>query len=167
MPHRTEYSTEDLFTFQRRIMRTLFGWGAGSAVVGSFWWVRGDAFWRGVGMQCAAWGAIDAAIALFGRRGANAKAATRARGAMTDAEYIKERQTFGRILMLNAGLDILYIVGGLLFARRNALRADRRGAGAGIIVQGTFLFVFDAVHAHTVITQSKEDVERSMSVSNS
>lgn len=55
----------------------------------------------------------------------------------------QERRNLRRLLWLNAGLDVLYVLGGLLLQRRQ----HWRGHGWGIIIQGSFLFLFDLYHA--------------------
>ncbi|MCB9114630.1 MAG: hypothetical protein H6639_06730 [Caldilineaceae bacterium] len=61
------------------------------------------------------------------------------------AEAATDLRNLRRLLWFNAGLDVLYVAGGLALFRR----ADetQRGHGAGIVLQGLFLFKFDAIHA--------------------
>ncbi len=137
----------DLFTYQRRVLPVLLLWGAGSAVAGVRWWRGSQPFWQGVGMQCAAWGAIDALIALAGVRGARRKGDALAQGTISDEAHADEARTFERILWINGGLDVGYALGGLFFLRRNAGHAQRRGMGTGVIAQALFLLGFDLVNA--------------------
>lgn len=52
-------------------------------------------------------------------------------------------ESFRRILLINAGLDVGYIVvGGVLLAMK---RPMLRGFGAAVCVQGLFLLAFDLV----------------------
>lgn len=54
---------------------------------------------------------------------------------------IEDLEAFRRILLVNAGLDVIYlIVGVVLLLRAKPLV---RGFGAAILVQGGFLLVFD------------------------
>ena len=97
----------------------------------------------GFSIQCLVWGAIDGAIAWFGARDRRRKlaaarpAADRA-GAAFGARLL-------RLLRLNAGLDVLYVVAGIAVL---ALwrTPEGLGHGLGVIVQGGFLLVFDAWH---------------------
>ena len=90
------------------------------------------------------WGVIDALIAAFGLRGARTKADTP--DAHTPERQTRERTTLRRILWINFGLDVGYITGGAALTQD---KHDRflRGVGWGIVVQGSFLFVFDLLHA--------------------
>ena len=143
----------DLFTYQRRVLPVLLLWGAGNAAVGVRWWRGHSPFLRGVGMQCAAWGAIDAVIAFAGLRGARRKGDALAHGTLSEGTHAAEARTFERILWLNAGLDVGYALGGVLFMRRNREDAQRRGMGAGVIAQALFLLAFDAVNGIVVRTR--------------
>ncbi|NPV46835.1 MAG: hypothetical protein HPY69_07745 [Armatimonadetes bacterium] len=50
-----------------------------------------------------------------------------------------------RALLINAGLDLLYIAAGIcLLSRPNR---SARGAGLAVVIQGSFLLFFDALHA--------------------
>ena len=133
----------DLFTYQQRVLPVLLFWGAGSAAAGAYWWRGPRPFWRGVGIQWAAWGAIDALIALGGLRGAQRKGAALAAGTLDDESHADEARKFERILWINAVLDMGYALGGLLFMRRGAGDAQQRGMGVGVVMQAVFLFAFD------------------------
>ena len=57
----------------------------------------------------------------------------------------KQQRDFRFSLWLNTGLDVLYMVAGALMM---TIWGDRMaGHGAGVLVQGGFLFVFDLVNA--------------------
>jgi len=144
-----------IWDFQDTLSRRLLLWSALSVAAGALLLLAGGDFWRGFGVQALAWGAIDAAIALFGQRAA---AKRRARGPHT-AEALAERATtegapLRRLLWINTGLDVLYVAGGLvLLYTIGAQNPFAAGNGWGIIVQGGFLFVFDLLHALAVPRQ--------------
>ena len=118
--------------FTQTIARRLLLWGAISTIGGVLLHFTRQPFWIGVGQQAIGWGAIDALIALFAGR-ASAKSFS--------------GRTLRRILLFNAGLDVLYMLGGLILARtRGATDDKRRGQGRGIVLQGLFLFKFDLIH---------------------
>jgi hypothetical protein len=78
------------------------------------------------------WGIVDALIALFAGR-PNSKSFS--------------GKALHRILLFNAGLDVLYMLGGLSLARtKGAADEKMRGQGWGIVLQGLFLFKFDLIH---------------------
>lgn len=118
-------------------------------------------FFRSLGVQNIGWGAINIAIGLIGGQ------FSRRRAAKPDAHEPetqgRETRNFRRLLLVNAGLDVLYVLGGLTMTRRadqlaqeTAARsaeglADKaellRGNGLGVMLQGGLLFVFDTIHA--------------------
>lgn len=131
-PHDTSYDA-----FQRLVGNTLLAWGAGSTLAGvAGLFVRGNGLLRQAAIQSIAWGAIDAAIGLFGLRSARRQAA---RGEAT----APQARRFRLIVLVNAGLDVGYIAGGLALVRQAQGRAGRAGMGVGIIIQGAFLLLFD------------------------
>lgn len=137
---------ENFFTYQRRALRPLLAWGIGSAVLGAAM-LPIPGFWRHFGAQAVAWGVIDVVLAIAGRRQALLKAEALATHALDEARATREAERFRNILLFNAGLDVLYIIAGLLVTRRYAERPDRSGLGAGIAAQGAFLLLFDALLA--------------------
>ena len=73
------------------------------------------------------------------------------------ALVLGETSKLSRLLWLNAGLDILYMMGGLALAQTRGRKSGYwRGHGLGIIVQGGFLFIFDLWHAVALRAQSDE-----------
>jgi hypothetical protein len=97
----------------------------------------------GFSIQCLLWGAIDGSIAWFGARDRRRKMAA------AGASDPRAGQAFGsrllRLLRLNAGLDVVYVLAGI--ALIVLWRTDEGlGHGLGVIVQGGFLLVFDAWH---------------------
>lgn len=62
---------------------------------------------------------------------------------------IEEQQTLEKILLLNAGLDVAYMLGGAYLIQRgkNELNNNRanqfKGFGQSLILQGGFLFIYD------------------------
>lgn len=131
--------------FQRRLTAMLLAWAASSIGTGLLL-SRGDDFRRGVGEQFVGWGVVNAAIALFGWRGASRRQAKPE--ANTSESLAAERRKLSRLLWLNTGLDVFYVLGGWIAARSRGASDERwRGRGVGIMVQGGFLFVFDLLNA--------------------
>jgi hypothetical protein len=73
-----------------------------------------------------------------------------AAGAGRDPEATAaEARRLRRLLWINAGLDVLYVVVGAgLVVFGSGPVVD--GHGVGVMVQGAFLLVFDAAHAATL-----------------
>ncbi len=130
--------------FQRFLSLRLLLWSLLCGLGGLLLWISGDPFWRGFGLQATAWGAVDAAIALYGLRGLTGKLAA----AFDPAESARRTRWLRRILGLNAALDVFYIVGGLALALTlGRSQPFSAGMGWGIVLQGVFLLLFDSLHA--------------------
>lgn len=122
------------YDFQDAVGRTLLVWGGANVVAGAAAQASGNPFLKQFGMQALVWGAIDAALALLGLRGAAKKRAER-------SDQTVQARRFRLIVALNALLDVGYIAGGVALARNG--RNERAGMGIGVIVQGAFLLLFD------------------------
>lgn len=126
------------------VHRQLAAWAAASLASGALLVMAGTPFWRGVGVQFVVWGAIDGAIAAAGWR--DRRRAARA-GVDRDATASEERRRrLRRLLLVNAGLDVVYLAIGVALLGFDA-GPVRAGHGVGVIVQGGFLLLFDAGHA--------------------
>ena len=137
--------SENFYRYQQRRLAILLAWGLANTLGGSLGLLSRDPLWRQFAGQAGAWGAIDAALAFVGRRGARSKELRLAQGELTPADQRREAQRFRVILLVNAGLDLLYIAGGARLARQQ--RPDRRGIGLDIVVQGAFLLLYDSLLA--------------------
>lgn len=140
---------ETFFVYQRRALRPLLAWGIFSSLGGGLLLLV-PGLWRHFGLQAVVWGVIDVLLAIVGRRSALLKAEALASGSLDEADATREAERFRNILAFNAGLDVLYIIVGLAVAARWVERADRRGLGYGVAVQGAFLLLFDALLARDV-----------------
>lgn len=138
----------NVWQWQERISKRLLVWAGVSFVLG--WFMRrGSGFWRGVGEQFMGWGIVNALIALFGQ-GATWNKVDSYDNPGESQVLRQERDNLSRLLWINAGLDVLYMLGGRAFARRDKGDGKRRGAGMGIILQALFLLGFDVLHAKEV-----------------
>ena len=137
----------NIWNFAKRLTRRLLIWSALSGLVSVLTFFSDNPFLRGLGIQFFAWGVIDGAIAVFGAR-ASAKKKLNVQG-LGSAEFeAKEALWLSRILWVNTGLDVLYILGGIwLMQTWGANSPLWQGHGVGIIIQGGFLFLFDLYHA--------------------
>jgi hypothetical protein len=129
-------------TYTQTIMRRLLLWGALSTIGGVLLQFSRKPFWIGVGQQAIGWGVIDALIALFA-------------GRATSRSF--SGKTLRHVLLFNAALDVLYMLGGFIFARTKGATDDKLcGQGWGIVLQGLFLFKFDFIHGLFVPNESDE-----------
>ena len=136
----------DIWSFQTKLTRRLMIWAAASIVIAIPLFFL-DEFWRGVGIQSAAWGGIDLLIAVFGMLGTNRRKARLTPDELSDSAP-KESANLKRILLINTALDLLYMTSGvILILTLGAEDLFWSGNGWGIIIQGAFLFIFDLYHA--------------------
>jgi membrane protein implicated in regulation of membrane protease activity len=135
----------DIWQFERGLTRRLLIGGGASTLLGIAFALVGSPFWRGLGLQFAGWGAIDALLALVGRKRARARAAEPEGHA--PQQQAEEARRIRGILLFNAGLDVGYVTGGLVLVRTKG-RDDPfwRGSGYGIALQGAFLLLVDLIH---------------------
>ncbi|MEI7644417.1 MAG: hypothetical protein WCJ55_09065 [Chloroflexales bacterium] len=140
----------NFFVYQRRALRPLLRWGIGSSVVGATLILLPNDYWRQFGTQAVTWGVIDAALAVAGQRAALVKAEQSFAGDVSETQEYHEAEQFRRILLVNIGLDVFYILIGLVTASRYAALPKRRGLGHGITLQGIFLLIFDSLLARNV-----------------
>lgn len=133
-----------VWDFENLLARRLTLWAGLSILFGLILTLFGDPLWQAFGIQALAWGVIDGLIGWFGLR----KAKKNLGNQKTLQQEEKESQKLRKILWVNTALDVLYILGGvslvLFFGDRSVLW---RGTGWGVIVQGTFLYIFDISHA--------------------
>lgn len=130
-------TSTSFFRWQEQALGWLLSWGIGSVVVGAGLATARRDLIRQFGLQAVAWGAIDAALAFNGRITACRKQSD------PTTSPTKEAAKFQRIVAINAGLDVLYILGGLQLSRDR--RGARQGMGRGIAIQGAFLLVYDLI----------------------
>ncbi len=144
--------TTTIWSFQRRLTNRLLLWALLSVGLGALGIWRGRApLRRALAWQALGWGAINGAIALGGRRGAERKQMH-----ALPADEIAQARSLRNLLWLNSGLDLLYIAGGVALARAAmpSQKEARRGHGLGIVLQATFLLLFDLAHALAIPTLS-------------
>ena len=91
----------------------------------------------------AYWNTFNLAIAGLGLLTAKKQLT----GEHTLARNMKEQHQTEKILLLNAGLDVAYIMTGLYLKERgNRLNRDQpAGYGNSLLLQGGFLLVFDII----------------------
>ncbi|MFL7790633.1 MAG: hypothetical protein AB8I69_00715 [Anaerolineae bacterium] len=136
----------DIWTYYKAITRRLLVWSVISATACLVLLTCGR-FAQGIGLQSLAWGVIDASIAIVG-----GWVTRRRRAGLADPSapevLAREARNLRRILLVNTGLDVLYVAGGVALALIVGLdNLFWRGNGWGIVVQGGFLFCFDLLHA--------------------
>ncbi len=90
----------------------------------------------------AAWNAVNLGIATFGYIGV-----INGYHSQNPAEILSELQNFDRILLINAALDFAYIGTGAWLWNKGIKDSSVRlvGYGKSIVLQGSFLLLFDSI----------------------
>lgn len=133
----------NIWHFRKTLLNRLLTWNIVNIAGGLALQAQKRPAVRGIGVQAIAWGAINIGIALGGRLLASRREAHP--NAHSLRVLAEETRNLRRILWLNTWLDVLYMLGGALFARRST--SDfRRGNGFGVMIQGALLLCFDLIH---------------------
>ncbi len=135
-----------IWKFESDLTNRLLIWSILSILSGLYIWFATNEFGRGFGIQAVVWGFIDAAIAIVGARTAARRKST--------ADPMREALFIRKVLWINFGLDVLYILGGA-WVILNYADVFWRGTGWGIVLQGTSLFFFDLFHAIKIPVELK------------
>lgn len=89
------------------------------------------------------WNTVNAVLAGIGYYSASTNDPT----GLLLSETLQAQHAMEKILLFNAGLDLAYLAGGLYLQQRaksSRRNSDRlKGFGQSLVLQGTFLFVFD------------------------
>jgi hypothetical protein len=144
-----ERIADSLFAFHQSRMNInesamlmLGGWAAGNILVGTYGNFKANGEIKYFHQFNAMWNVVNLGIASFGYFNAiNSDPAT-----MTNLEILNDYNSLQNFLLLNAGLDVAYIMTGFYLKERakNSASAERlRGYGNSLILQGGFLLVFD------------------------
>ena len=114
--------------FNTHFLPMLLGWSvawASASVIGG-WATAGRGFWRSFWFMSGLWAAVNIAI-----------------GVVSLINPPADLDEFRNLLLINAGLDIGYLIAAtVLLTRRSPML---KGFGAGVAIQGLFLLVFDLV----------------------
>lgn len=140
----------NIWLFQTSLTRRLMAWSIFSMVASLPMFFAANPLWRGLGIQFLAWGAVDAAIAVFGARMSKKKQAGIQDSERAEVEA-REARWLERVLWINTCLDVLYVLGGVWLAQTMGAESPRwKGHGVGVVIQGGFLFFFDFFHARVL-----------------
>jgi hypothetical protein len=139
-------------------LQPLLAWGLLSSAAGLLLLLRRPrGYWFHFGLQALSWGVIDALLAVNGQRQARQRLAAVRAGTRSRSDAARDLQQLQRVLLVNAGLDVLYLLSGRWTARRWHDRDDRRGLGDGIALQGLFLLVYDVWFAAAIARRGEEN----------
>jgi hypothetical protein len=148
---------DDLATEQSRLflqrdaaLGTLGAWAGVNVIAGAIMiadppWLEGLGptrdYRRSFGVATLSFATVNAVLAAVGAFTFFPKSAVGSTSALA-----QQRSTASTVFAVNAGLDVLYVgTGALLYAK--ATSPSLRGLGAGVMIQGSFLFGFDTSNA--------------------
>ncbi|GCE24727.1 hypothetical protein KDA_02110 [Dictyobacter alpinus] len=134
---------QNFYRYQQRRLGILLGWGLVNMLIGASLQGTSSSFWKQFGLQACTWGAIDTVLAIFGIRSARRKEQDFQQAKIEKRSEQKEINWLHRILVINVGLDVLYILSGAWVLGRFTEQQDRQGLGWGVLIQGLWLFLFD------------------------
>ena len=125
---------------QKTGMIILGSWGTLNLLSGSYGFYHAEGELRYFHQMNAAWNLVNLGIAGFGFYGA-----LNADLSLIGNEALVSLQQFDRILLINAGLDLLYIGAGAWMWKRGQTKGSDRllGYGKSVVLQGGFLLLFD------------------------
>ncbi len=123
-------------------MLVLGGWVVGNILVGTYGNFKASGEAKYFHQFNAMWNVVNLGIAAFGYFNAvNSDPAS-----MTNLEILNDYNSLQSFLLLNAGLDVAYIMTGFYLKERakNSSSAERlKGYGNSLLLQGGFLLLFD------------------------
>jgi hypothetical protein len=137
--HDFELSRQDI---NKKGMLILGSWALGNILLGTYGSIKTSGDTKHFHQFNAMWNVVNLGIAAFGFF----NAAGSDPNSMTGMEIINGYNSLQKFLLLNAGLDVAYMVTGLYLKERakNSSNTDRlRGYGNSLLLQGGFLLVFD------------------------
>lgn len=126
---------------QKSGMITLGSWAVLQILTGSLGYYSAEkSDWKYFHQMNAAWNLVNLGIAGFGYYGA-----THPDRELSASGMFSEMKRFDNILLINAGLDVLYIGTGAYLWNRGIKNDNPRLVGywKSIILQGSFLLAFD------------------------
>jgi len=121
-----QHMQNPIWQFELDLTKRLLIWSILSLLAGLYFWFATNEFGRGFGIQLAAWGLVDAAIAIIGARTAARRKST--------ADPKKEALFIRKVFWINFGLDLIYILGGVWVIQTYS-ESFWQGTGWGIVLQ--------------------------------
>ena len=112
-------------------------WGTSSMIGGLTFLYFNNSFMSAIGFQFFIWGLIDTIIAL----------APSVYRKIRKTKHIENLTKLKKILIINSFLDLGYIAIGILIFIGIFNINEYNGHGIGVIIQGSFLAIFDTYYA--------------------
>lgn len=136
-----QYNLERI-QYNKNGMLILGSWAIGNILWGGLMAGRTSGELQGFHQMNAYWNSVNLLIAGFGYYSAMKE--------VPDVDFwetLQRQQSIEKILLVNAGLDVAYMAGGLYLLERGKRVDNLRltGFGKSVIMQGAFLMTFDTV----------------------
>jgi hypothetical protein len=138
-----EQFNKERIQLDKRLMLGLGSWATTNFIVSGVGWATvpsGEAHY--FHQMNVMWNTVNIGLAVPGYLKAK-----KANSSLSFAETIRTQHQTEKIFLINSGLDIGYMAGGLLLrseAKNNISKQDQfNGYGNSMLMQGGFLFVFD------------------------
>jgi hypothetical protein len=142
-------------SIQKRGMLVLASWAVSNFAVSGYAMTKEEGVSFYFHQMNTLWNVVNLSIAGIAYAGAS-----KSSHSLVFAETVREYRSFSRILLVNAALDLGYIGTGFYLRHRSRLselHGERlEGYGNSLILQGSFLFLFDVILAmvnQTALTQ--------------
>lgn len=136
---------KERINYTKKSMLVLGGWSAANIIVSGFATNTHNREMRYFHQMNVLWNGINLVFAGLGYWGADKENINNP----TLLSVLKHQSKTEKTYILNTGLDLAYIAGGLYMTERSKSRLDPaklKGYGNAIMLQGGFLFVYDAVN---------------------
>lgn len=138
--------TQQRIQHQKTLGLTLGGYALANIAVGSIAAGRTTGETKYFHQMNVYWNLFNLGIAGVGLLGSRRKTGE----GETLADAVRQHENMKQVLLINAGLDVAYVVGGAYLRERANTKPDRadqlRGYGSAVMVQGGFLLAFDLVN---------------------
>jgi len=131
--------------YTKKSMMVLGGWSAANIIVSGFATNTRNREMRYFHQMNVQWNAINLVFAGLGYWGAGKENISNP----TLLGVLKHQNKTEKTYIFNTALDLVYVAGGLYMTERSKTRTDPaklKGYGNAIMLQGGFLFVYDAVN---------------------
>lgn len=138
----TDKFLEERNNINRNGMYILGGWAIANIISGTVGNYSSGGKTKYFHQFNAVWNTVNLGIAVFGLTGISADP-------LSLSESFSEFNSLQNLLLLNAGLDVAYIVSGFYLKERSKNAGSKNnlliGYGNSLIMQGSFLLAFDLV----------------------
>jgi len=155
-----EQFNKDRIQTDKRLMIGLGTWATTNFIVSGIGWASvptSEVYY--FHQMNVMWNMVNIGLALPGYFKAK-----KANSSLTFSETIRSQHQTEKIFLINTGLDIGYIAGGLLLRSAVKTNSDKQhqfnGSGNSLLLQGCFLFVFDLLAYSIHNRHSKKSLDK-------